>query len=351
MGFRRAHALFALMLSLSGCGWMETYLPLGARPYLTSAPPPQPARPPAHAPSTATKADLPPGTIMAAKGDTVHGLARRYNVSVRELIEMNGLKAPYGLLIGQHIRIPGQRGREHVVQKGETAALVARAENISLRALIDLNGLAPPYVIQTGQRLRLPEKAGEEALRGLDSHVASTALPPPPSPQTGQPALPATEHSEPPAAEPTPAAMPGPSREAVVIPRPPQRSGRGFQWPLKGKVLAGYGSTGKGLHNDGINIAAPRGASVKAAENGVVVYAGNELKGFGNLLLVKHEGGWVTAYAHNEQLLVGRGDKVKRGQQIARVGSTGNVNVPQLHFEIRRGSKAIDPTPELAGHS
>jgi murein DD-endopeptidase MepM/ murein hydrolase activator NlpD len=152
-------------------------------------------------------------------------------------------------------------------------------------------------------------------------------------------------------AEPSLAAQPGPSREAVVIPKPPQRSGRGFLWPVKGKVLAGYGTTGKGLHNDGLNIAAPRGAAVKAAENGVVVYAGNELKGFGNLLLLKHEGGWVTAYAHNDQLLVGRGDSVKRGQPIARVGSSGNVQSPQLHFEIRKGTKAVDPVPEMTGTS
>jgi murein DD-endopeptidase MepM/ murein hydrolase activator NlpD len=108
-------------------------------------------------------------------------------------------------------------------------------------------------------------------------------------------------------------------------------------------VLSGFGPMGKGLHNDGINLAAPRGAPVRAAENGVVAYSGNELRGFGNLVLVKHSGGLMTAYAHNGNLLVSRGDRVERGQTIARVGSTGNVATPQLHFEIRRGRRAVDP--------
>ena len=112
-------------------------------------------------------------------------------------------------------------------------------------------------------------------------------------------------------------------------------------------MISGFGATGKGRHNDGINIAAPRGTPVKAAENGVVAYAGNELRGFGNLLLIKHDGGWVTAYAHNEALLVRRGDRVRKGQTIARVGSSGGVSTPQLHFELRRGKNAVDPRKHL----
>ena len=103
-----------------------------------------------------------------------------------------------------------------------------------------------------------------------------------------------------------------------------------------------------GLHNDGINIAAPRGAPVLAAENGVVAYAGNELRGFGNLLLIKHADGWMTAYAHTESLLVGPGDRVRRGQIVARVGDSGSVATPQLHFEIRKGTRAVNPSRLLA---
>ena len=126
----------------------------------------------------------------------------------------------------------------------------------------------------------------------------------------------------------------------------PERAPRGgerFLWPVKGQIISGFGPKKGGLNNDGINISAPAGTSVMAADNGVVAYAGNELRGFGNLLLIRHADGWVTAYAHNAKLLVKRGEKVKRGQAIAQIGSTGNVSAPQLHFEIRKGTDPVDP--------
>jgi murein DD-endopeptidase MepM/ murein hydrolase activator NlpD len=116
-----------------------------------------------------------------------------------------------------------------------------------------------------------------------------------------------------------------------------------FLWPVRGHVLATYGSRSDGTHNDGINIAAPRGTAVQAIDAGVVAYTGNELRGYGNLVLVKHANGWISAYAHCDAILVKRGEKVGRSQVIARVGSTGNVSEPQLHFELRRGQHAVDP--------
>ena len=121
------------------------------------------------------------------------------------------------------------------------------------------------------------------------------------------------------------------------------------RWPANGRIIAGYGPTTNGQQNDGINIALPENTPVKAAEDGVVAYAGNELKGYGNLVLVRHPNGYVTAYAHTKELLVKRGDQVKRGQVIARSGQTGNVNAPQLHFEIRKGASPLDPTRFLNG--
>jgi murein DD-endopeptidase MepM/ murein hydrolase activator NlpD len=112
--------------------------------------------------------------------------------------------------------------------------------------------------------------------------------------------------------------------------------------------VSGFGSKGGGLYNDGINIAAESGAFVRAAENGIVAYAGNELRGYGNLLLIRHADGWISAYAHAGEFLVRRGQVVKRGQTIARVGNTGAVAQPQLHFELRRGRKAVDPTLHLS---
>ncbi len=118
-----------------------------------------------------------------------------------------------------------------------------------------------------------------------------------------------------------------------------------FRWPAKGRVISGFGS--KGGNGDGIAIAVPEGTPVKAAEGGTVAYAGEELKGYGKLVLVRHDNGFVSAYAHNGELNVKRGEKVSRGQMIAKSGSTGNVTSPQLHFELRKGSTPVDPTKYL----
>ena len=121
-------------------------------------------------------------------------------------------------------------------------------------------------------------------------------------------------------------------------------SGNSFRWPVQGRIISAFGTKPDGGHNDGINVAVPTGTSVKAAENGVVAYAGNELKGYGNLVLIRHSNNWVSAYAHNEEILVQRGDQVRRGQVIAKAGNTGQVSQPQLHFELRKGSRPVDPT-------
>ena len=123
----------------------------------------------------------------------------------------------------------------------------------------------------------------------------------------------------------------------------------GFRWPVRGRVIAGFGPKPNGLQNDGINLAVPEGTPVKAADDGIVAYAGNELKGYGNLVLVRHSNGFVTAYAHASEIMVKRGDQVRRGQVIAKSGQTGNVSSPQLHFEIRKGSTPVDPTQYLPG--
>ncbi|MET0409179.1 MAG: M23 family metallopeptidase, partial [Hyphomicrobium sp.] len=141
--------------------------------------------------------------------------------------------------------------------------------------------------------------------------------------------------------------------QKVAIAAPPPSSAPAsldsvkLRWPASGKVIAGFGSRPDGTHNDGINLQVPLGTEVHAAESGVVAYSGSELKGYGNLVLLRHDNGWVTAYAHNDELLVKRGDKVNRGQVIAKAGKTGSVDQPQLHFELRQGSKPVDPTPYL----
>ncbi|MBW7945698.1 MAG: M23 family metallopeptidase, partial [Sphingomonadaceae bacterium] len=139
-----------------------------------------------------------------------------------------------------------------------------------------------------------------------------------------------------------------PPQAVAALPPPPAFNGR-FIAPVDGRLISRFGAKSGGLYNDGINLRAPAGAPIRAAANGVVVYAGNAIEGFGNLVLLKHDGGWVTAYAHAEDLLVIRGDTVRQGDPIARVGKTGSVDEPQLHFEIRQGKKPVDPLPHLPG--
>jgi murein DD-endopeptidase MepM/ murein hydrolase activator NlpD len=260
------------------------------------------------------------GTVGVAKGDTLYGIARRHGVPLRSVIEANGLRPPYTLAVGQRLLLPAARA--HVVRRGETVYAISRRYGVDRSALVRANGIRPPYTIRAGQRLVLPATTVRRAVSS-----------------------PATEEAR---RRPRPATKRRTGRLAAV-PRAPPRSGRSFLWPLKGRVIIGFGPQGGGFHNDGINIAAPRGAPVRAAENGVVVYAGDDLKGFGNLLLIRHAGGWMTAYAHNDALLVRRGELVKRAQTIARAGSTGRVSTPQIHFEIRRGVRAVDPRDYLPG--
>jgi len=165
---------------------------------------------------------------------------------------------------------------------------------------------------------------------------ATASLPPQPKPKLQQvAALPKAESANLAKATETPA-------EAKAEP-----VGALFRWPARGRIVAAFGAKPNGQQNDGINIALPEGTPVKAAEGGEVAYAGNELKGYGNLILIRHPNGFVTAYAHASELLVKRGEKVKRGEVIAKSGQTGNISSPQLHFEIRKGSTPIDPTPYL----
>jgi len=263
--------------------------------------------------------------VKVGRGDTVYSIARRHKLSPRAIIDANNLRPPYALKVGQRLELP--QGRVHTVRSGEYLSLIAKRYSTDAYSIARINAIAKPYTIYPGQKLRIP-RAG-----GGDTVVAST--PPQSAPRTAPRSAPTTKVT------PTRPTSTAPAK--AKVPEPPKRSSGKFGWPLQGKVLSNYGTKDKGLHNDGMNIAAPRGTAVQASENGVVAYAGNEIRGFGNLLLVKHDGGWVTAYAHNDTLLVKRGQRVKRGQSIAKVGSTGSVSTPQLHFELRKGSTAVDP--------
>ncbi len=265
-------------------------------------------------PKRLTSADR-TGTVVVRKGDSLYRISRRHNVPLRDLITLNRIPAPYRIYPGQRIRLP--RARVHVVGRGETLRGVSQRHGVDMGRLARANWIEPPYRIRPGQRLRLPGRADPAAAR-------------PAPPGSADPRVAANRPS------------------SVAIGKPSARSSELFLWPVRGPVSIGFGPRGAGLHNDGINILAQRGTQVRAAENGVVAYSGNEIRGFGNLILIKHSGGWMSAYAHNQELLVRAGDRVRRGQAISRVGSTGNVVQPQLHFELRRGRRVVNPMRYLA---
>lgn len=354
------------------------------------------------APSNPQMGQVVDGAYVVAPGDTLATISTRTNTPIRALIDNNNLQPPYNLRAGQELRIAERRS--YVVQSGDTLSGIAARFRVSQSGLVDLNDLEPPFLLRIGQSLVLPSSVEtpqptQVAQAPLPTGaINADALPPPtplptPSPSTtdtgapppgakpftpdgsagtlpastspasasgtatAEPDLTAAEEAaerayelaqqQAAAATPTPPApaVPDPVPAAVVGPA----SAAGFSWPVQGKVVAKFGATADGLRNDGINIAAPAGAPVMAAADGTVAYAGNQLRGFGNLILVRHENGLITAYAHNQSLLVEKGAKVRRGDVIARVGSTGNVDTPQLHFEIRKGEEAVDPMKYLDG--
>jgi len=199
-----------------------------------------------------------------------------------------------------------------------------------------------PTIINSERRV-----AALDTGKASDASPATPASAPAPSVASSEPPA-----SAPPVAETAPAkAEPAKPEQKVALAAPAAASAVAdsvkLRWPTTGRVIAGFGGRPDGTHNDGINLAVPLGTEVHAAESGVVAYSGNELKGYGNLVLLRHDNGWVTAYAHNDELLVKRGDKVKRGQVISKAGKTGSVDQPQVHFELRQGSKPVDPTPYL----
>ncbi|RJF87293.1 LysM peptidoglycan-binding domain-containing protein [Oleomonas cavernae] len=308
---------------------------------------------------------------MVAPGETLSAVSRRTGVPLRDLIQLNGLTAPFTLQPGQKLRLP--QAQFHTVAPGDTVYNISKRYGVDQASLMTENGIAPPYTIKLGQTLRIPGRV--EPVPAAAPAVAE--VPPAAEPVTATPVAdvappieiiePDPDSLPPPrtmAAAPIPVPQPGrkPSAPAGGIvtpgattaavtppPAPAPASTARFAWPVVGDVISGFGPKAGGQHNDGINIQVAAGTTVRAADAGTVAYAGNEIRGYGNLVLIRHANGWMTAYAHNEQMLVKQGDKVARGQAIARVGHTGNVTVPQLHFEIRRNGTPIDPTKYMEG--
>ena len=288
--------------------------------------------------------------ITVAPGDTLYSVAKKYGTSVDELAKKNNLTEPYNLSVGQKLVVATVADRqtnkiiveqqktttrvglqEITVAPGDTLYSLSRRYSVPVNDLAVMNNLTAPFTLSVGQRLKVPD---------LESAPIRTATGTPVATSSG-----ATQSGDvKTAAQPKEKISSDPTQK---LPKLTARSSSKFSWPVQGKVLSHYGAKSDGLFNDGINIAAARGTAVKAAENGVIAYAGNEVKGMGNLIIIQHSGGWMTVCAHMDSMSVRRGAKVSVGQKIGTVGETGKVDQPQLHFEIRKGTKAYNPSSYL----
>lgn len=257
-----------------------------------------------------------PAAVRVRKGDTLYSISRANDVPIREVIEINNLRPPYTLKIGQTIKLP--QAKYHIVAKGDTLYNISKRYNVDMSTLSRTNNLRSPFTLKIGQKLLMPGSI-------VTAQKASSTT----SKKTSTKKTTAK------------------STTKYTYVQPSTKRKQPFAWPVKGQVISKFGPIAKGRNNDGINIKAARGTVVRAADAGTVAYAGNELKGFGNLILIKHNDGWVTAYAHNDTLKVRKGQKVSKGTPIATVGTTGGVPTPQLHFETRAGKKALNPLAYL----
>lgn len=250
-----------------------------------------------------------PETIQVQKGDTLYSIAKRYDMTMEELIELNGISSPNNLKVGQILKTSSDK--YYTVKRGDTLSSIARRYHTNEKILAAQNNLSAPYILKIGQKIMVSNAVGKQSSSSNSSWKT--------------PSNRKTTNNQ--------------TTTSVISSRRFQK----FIWPVSGKVISNFGTLGKGRKNEGINISVAKGTPVKAADTGTIAYAGNGLKGFGNLILIKHNDGYITAYAHTDQIIVKKGQKVQRGEKIATVGQTGGVSTPQLHFEVRKGKTAVNP--------
>ncbi len=362
---RPARLLFTVALAaLSGCIPGSRPDPVSrprphAEPHVASAPRPTPRPEPVEMPDATTP---PPFKANAVIPNATESVARRYTVvagdSLRRISEKTGagseaiayenqLAPPFTVRIGQKLKIPA--GRWHKVASGETGIAIARAYGAEWSRIVAANRLQEPYILRTGQRLMLPS-AAEVATMSVEQRAAAFRLDINDLITGSEPALSAS--AEPVRPRPTPPGKraPRPLPPTTAVAAATAFDGR-FVWPMAGPILTRFGPYGSGQRNEGINIGAEMDSPIYAAADGVVLYAGTDIAVYGGLILIRHSDRWTTAYGHAAELLVTRGQAVKRGQIIARAGESGSASTPQLHFEIRQGRKPVDPVQHLPRRS
>jgi len=357
-------------------------------------PPPLPPAPPATRIVTHTsvtgkviEVEGPRVTYTVKKGDNLDAIGRKMDLDRKDLAKLNDLKAPYRLQPGEELKGPPTKRKAYVVGSGDTLFAIAKRFSVTAKALGEENGLKTSANLRPGQKIRLPEDYKDKGPTKTKETVAvpqpapqppprptytpaPVAPPPAPMPPPRPSYTPPSYAPTPPVAPPTPRPQPvapTPVRPAppppapttapsarlpapAIIPSQPTASdaqiselGRGrFIWPVRGEILSAFGPKGTGQRNDGVNIRAAGGEPVRSAAAGDVVYAGDQVPGFGNLVLVKHADGWVTAYGHLARSDVKMQQKVTQGQQIGTVGQTGGASETQLHFEVRYAPSPAD---------
>tara|TARA_A100001015_G_scaffold321102_1_gene450135 strand:- start:3326 stop:4168 length:843 start_codon:yes stop_codon:yes gene_type:complete len=242
---------------------------------------------------------------IVKKGENLFIISERFNISLNNLIKINNINSPYKIFPNQKLRIP--QNLVHRIKKGDTLYSISRKYKVNRSKLYELNKIKPDQKIFVGDSLIIPIEEGSESI-GFEN----------------------IEKKKP--------------RKKEIF----SNSRPSFIWPTKGEIILEFGKIKSGFHNDGINIKSEENSPVMASEGGEIIYTGNEIPGYGNLILIKHQNNWVTAYSHLKHIIYKKGYVVSKGEKIGLIGKTGNVNQPQLHFEIRKGKKALNPSNFLS---
>ena len=324
-------------------------------------------RPSFHQPPPGANGDA----VEVQQGETLYSISRRTGVPVAAIKDANGLSSD-AVRPGQRLVMPA--GTQDRGPFARTVSAPTSPPPAARQALPNLDsgpaGESPPgwegrYTMRNGDSLHgiaLRHRVTVEDLQRANGITdptkvwAGAVLNVPPQPDAAAAPMPPPGTAPRVIQTPTRIINAAPDQKIAsrgdvandAEPAAPETTSGKFLWPVRGKTIAGFGRRPDGTHNDGVNVAVPQGTAIHAAESGKVAYAGNEIKGYGNLVLIRHPNGWVTAYAHADQLLVRPNDEVRRGQVIAKAGKTGAVDQPQVHFELRKGSRPIDPMPHLA---
>ena len=342
-----------IVATLTGAAALAGCIPGGEAPRQAEAPPPQQgyerrtlddgvvalsAPPPAWEARrvTADARTIAASDYIVRPGDTLRAIADRTGAGSEAIARVNNLQPPFTIQPGQRLSIPG--GRYHLVRAGETGIAIARAYAVDWGNVVTANALAEPYILRVGQRVLIP---GGTALRSQSDRVAALRLDIDDIVTGSQPAIAANQRPTRPT---TSAARPLPSVAQVA---PPTAAPGRYLWPVSGSIVRRFGPGSSGERNDGIKIGVPIGTPILAAADGVVAYAGSDVAAFGGLVMLTHGSSVTTVYGYASQLLVTRGQAVKRGQKLALSGNSGFADRPMLHFEIRQGRRPVDPLTRL----